>query len=150
MQICEWNDIKPKIDTNRVTGKPGGRFLDVAAGLEKVLYPNMRSPSRVALVQRLKTKPQKAESARRDKTIKFRMEFCPCDHRRSFLHIERRRPGWPAIRLAGSSSSGDGAVADSIAVSLRAQQVEDSMNARTKANDTDRLMTLRRPRSSSA
>jgi hypothetical protein len=54
MQICELNDIKPKINTNRVTDDPEGRFLHVAAGLEKVLYPKMRSPSRVALVQRLK------------------------------------------------------------------------------------------------
>ena len=54
VQLCEWNDIRPTINTDRQSYLPEGRFLKVAAELEQILYPKMRSPNKVARAQRLK------------------------------------------------------------------------------------------------
>jgi hypothetical protein len=52
--ICESNGIKATISTNRVNSNPGGRFLEIAERLERILPFGMRSPNRQALAQRLK------------------------------------------------------------------------------------------------
>jgi hypothetical protein len=51
--IAERNGIRTTVVTDRVTGKPGGRFLELGAAFERLLYPRMRSPSRAALAKRL-------------------------------------------------------------------------------------------------
>ena len=51
--IAERNNIRPTIVTDRTTGKPKGRFLDLAGVFERLLYPAMRSPSLGARAKRL-------------------------------------------------------------------------------------------------
>jgi hypothetical protein len=51
--IAERNDIRATVVIDRLTGKAKGRFLELAAGFERLLYPAMRSPSRAALASRL-------------------------------------------------------------------------------------------------
>ena len=51
--IARKNNIRTTIVTDRETGKPRGRFLELGAAFEKLLYPAMRSPSRSALAKRL-------------------------------------------------------------------------------------------------
>lgn len=51
--IAKRNNIRPTIVVDRVTRKARGRFLELAAGFERLLYPAMRSPSRAALASRL-------------------------------------------------------------------------------------------------
>ena len=53
MLIARKNNIRTTIVTDRATGKKGGRFLDLAAGFERLLYPAMRSPTGVARAKRL-------------------------------------------------------------------------------------------------
>jgi hypothetical protein len=47
------NNIRTTIGTDRTTGKPRGRFLELGAAFERLLYPTMRSPSVGALAKRL-------------------------------------------------------------------------------------------------
>lgn len=51
--IAERNNIRPTIVTDRITGKPKGRFLELAGAFERLLYPEMRSPSLGACAKRL-------------------------------------------------------------------------------------------------
>ena len=51
--IAMRNNIRTTVVIDRVTGKPRGRFFELAAAFERLLYPAMRSPSRVALAKRL-------------------------------------------------------------------------------------------------
>jgi hypothetical protein len=51
--IAGRNNIRTTIATDRVTGKPRGRFFELAAAFEQLLYPAMRSPTRGALAKRL-------------------------------------------------------------------------------------------------
>jgi len=51
--LAKRNDIRTTIVTDRVTGKPHGRFLELATSFERLLYPAMRSPSRAARAKRL-------------------------------------------------------------------------------------------------
>jgi hypothetical protein len=51
--IAGRNNIRTTIVTDRVTGKPKGRFFELAAAFEKLLYPAMRSPTRGALAKRV-------------------------------------------------------------------------------------------------
>jgi hypothetical protein len=51
--IARKNKIRTAIAIDRITHKPKGQFLDLAAAFEQLLYPTMRSPSRVALAKRL-------------------------------------------------------------------------------------------------
>jgi hypothetical protein len=53
VNIAEKNGIRPSIENDRRTGKPRGRFFELAAGFEFLLYPQMRSPSPTALAKRL-------------------------------------------------------------------------------------------------
>lgn len=52
--IAERNNIRTTIVTDRVTHKSGGRFLELGAAFERLLYPPMRSSSREALAKRLR------------------------------------------------------------------------------------------------
>ena len=54
ISLCEQNGINPTISTNRTNWKRGGRFLEIAERLEKLLPPGMHSPNRQALAQKLK------------------------------------------------------------------------------------------------
>lgn len=49
---CE-NGIKSSLENDRDTGKPKGRFLELAEGFERLFPREMRSPSREALAKRL-------------------------------------------------------------------------------------------------
>jgi hypothetical protein len=51
--IAKLNNIRTTIQIDRVTGKSGGRFLELAAAFEQLLYPKMRSPSRAGMATRL-------------------------------------------------------------------------------------------------
>jgi hypothetical protein len=51
--IAGRNNIRTTIETDRVADKPKGRFLELAAAFERLLYPAMRSPTRGALAKRL-------------------------------------------------------------------------------------------------
>jgi hypothetical protein len=51
--IAERNCLRPTIENDRDTGKPKGHFFELAAGFERLLYPQMRSPSPSALAKRL-------------------------------------------------------------------------------------------------
>jgi hypothetical protein len=53
VNLAEKNSIRPTIENDRRTGKPRGRFFELAAGFESLLYPKMRSPSPSALAKRL-------------------------------------------------------------------------------------------------
>jgi hypothetical protein len=53
VNVAEKNGIRPTIENDRDTGKPKGRFFELAAGFERLLYPEMRSPSPSALAKRL-------------------------------------------------------------------------------------------------
>jgi hypothetical protein len=53
VSIAKQNGIRPTIATDRSTGVAQGRFLDLAKGFERLLWPEMRSPSRAALAKRL-------------------------------------------------------------------------------------------------
>jgi hypothetical protein len=51
--IAERNGLHATIENDRDTGKPKGRFFELAAAFEGLLYPQMRSPSPSALAKRL-------------------------------------------------------------------------------------------------
>jgi hypothetical protein len=51
--IAKQNGIRPTVTIDRVTGEAQGRFLDIAAGFELLLLPNMRSPTNTARAKRL-------------------------------------------------------------------------------------------------
>jgi hypothetical protein len=51
--IAEKNSIRPKIEIDRVTGEPQGRFIDLAERIEEILPPMLRSPTRAAIAKRL-------------------------------------------------------------------------------------------------
>jgi hypothetical protein len=51
--IAGLNKIRTTIETDRGNGKPKGRFLSLAAGFERLIYPEMRSPSNWAMAKRL-------------------------------------------------------------------------------------------------
>jgi hypothetical protein len=53
LQLCILNDVAPTLVVDRVSGARSGKFLDVAASLEKLLHPRIRAASRTALAQRL-------------------------------------------------------------------------------------------------
>jgi hypothetical protein len=53
VNLAEKNDIRPTIENDRRTGKPKGRFFGLATGIERLLFPEMRSPSPSALAKRL-------------------------------------------------------------------------------------------------
>jgi hypothetical protein len=53
VSVAEENGIRPTIENDRDTGKPKGRFFELAVGFERLLYPEMRSPSPSALAKRL-------------------------------------------------------------------------------------------------
>jgi hypothetical protein len=53
MSIAEQNGIRPTIITDRKAHKVQGRFLDLAGGFERLLWPTMRSKTRTALAKRL-------------------------------------------------------------------------------------------------
>jgi hypothetical protein len=53
VNIAEKNGTRPSIENDRDTGKPKGRFFELAAGFERLLHPEMRSPSPSALAKRL-------------------------------------------------------------------------------------------------
>jgi phosphohistidine phosphatase SixA len=53
VSIAKQNGIRPTIATDRSTGVAQGRFLDLAKGFERLLWLEMRSPSRAALAKRL-------------------------------------------------------------------------------------------------
>jgi hypothetical protein len=53
VDICRKNGIMPKARIDRVSGEPVGRFVEVAAAFERLLLPEMRSPTPQALVKRL-------------------------------------------------------------------------------------------------
>lgn len=55
---CE-NGIKSSLENDRDTGKPKGRFIELAEGFERLFPPKMRSPSREALAKRLSGPLQK-------------------------------------------------------------------------------------------
>lgn len=52
--LCEHNEIKPTLSTDRDTGASGGKFLAAVEAFELLLPRRMRSPSRDARVQRLR------------------------------------------------------------------------------------------------
>ena len=54
ISLCEQNGINPTISTNRTNWKRGGRFVEIAERLEKLLPAGMHSPNRQALAQKLK------------------------------------------------------------------------------------------------
>jgi hypothetical protein len=54
VDICEANCIRPTINTDRVSGRRMGRFLDIAMGLQQVLPAEMRAQNEETLVTRLK------------------------------------------------------------------------------------------------
>jgi hypothetical protein len=49
---CE-NGIQSSLENDRITGKPKGRFIELAEGFERLFPREMRSPSREALAKRL-------------------------------------------------------------------------------------------------
>jgi hypothetical protein len=51
--IARENRIKATLENDRVTGKPKGRFLELAVGFERLFPREMRSPSPEALAKRL-------------------------------------------------------------------------------------------------
>jgi hypothetical protein len=51
--IARQNGIRPTVATDRDTGEPQGRFLDIATGFERLLLPSMRSPTKTARAKRL-------------------------------------------------------------------------------------------------
>jgi len=51
--IAERSGLRPAIENDRGTGKPKGRFFELAGAFEGLLYPQMRSPSPSALAKRL-------------------------------------------------------------------------------------------------
>jgi hypothetical protein len=51
--IAEKNGIRPAVENDRESGKPKGRFFELAAGFERLLYPEMRTQSPSALAERL-------------------------------------------------------------------------------------------------
>jgi hypothetical protein len=53
VNLADKNGVRPTIENDRRTGKPKGRFFTLAAGIERLLYPEMRSPSPSALAKRL-------------------------------------------------------------------------------------------------
>jgi hypothetical protein len=54
--IAKKNSIRPKVEIDRVTGEPKGRFIELAERFEEVLPPMLRSPSRAAIAKRLQRK----------------------------------------------------------------------------------------------
>jgi hypothetical protein len=53
VNLAEKNGMRPTVENDRRTGKPKGRFFALATGIERLLYPEMRSPSPSALAKRL-------------------------------------------------------------------------------------------------
>jgi hypothetical protein len=53
VSVAERHGIRPTITTHRSTGVAQGRFLHLAEGFERLLWPDMRSPTRGALAKRL-------------------------------------------------------------------------------------------------
>jgi hypothetical protein len=53
VNLAEKNGLRPTVENDRRTGKPKGRFFALATGIERLLYPEMRSPSPSALAKRL-------------------------------------------------------------------------------------------------
>jgi hypothetical protein len=51
--IAEKNSIRPKVEIDRVTGEPRGRFIELAERFEELLPPMLRSRTRVAIAKRL-------------------------------------------------------------------------------------------------
>jgi hypothetical protein len=54
--IAEKNSISRTIEINRETGKPQGRFIELAERFEELLPPMLRSPSLEAMAKRLQSK----------------------------------------------------------------------------------------------
>lgn len=53
VNLAEKNGMRPTVENDRRTRKPKGRFFALATGIERLLYPEMRSPSPSALAKRL-------------------------------------------------------------------------------------------------
>lgn len=53
VSIAEQNGIKATVVIDRETGAPRGRFLELALGFQRLLYPAMRPPNPKALAKRL-------------------------------------------------------------------------------------------------
>jgi hypothetical protein len=53
VEICQQNGMEPKVGTDRQSGEPVGRLVEIAAAFERLLLPKMRSPTPQALVKRL-------------------------------------------------------------------------------------------------
>jgi hypothetical protein len=65
VSICTKNGIKPTVITDRVSGEPRGRLLEMALGFEKLLRPTMRSPTPQAAAKRV---GRSLNRIRKDKT----------------------------------------------------------------------------------
>jgi len=82
LEICERNNVKATISTNRVTSERGGRFLAVAKRLEFLLPQPMRSPTNEALAKRLGRSQERIRKGRsgsrprsQDSAFKVRFNF---------------------------------------------------------------------------
>jgi len=53
VDIAKRHSISPTVVNSRETGEPAGRFFELAAAFEQILYPKMRSPTPAALAKRL-------------------------------------------------------------------------------------------------
>jgi hypothetical protein len=61
--VCELNSVRATVETDRISGRSTGRFLESAAALENLLPPSMRAPSASALAQRLSRSLRRIRSA---------------------------------------------------------------------------------------
>jgi hypothetical protein len=53
VQVCQQNNIEPKLGIDRSSGNPKSRFAEVVAEFERLLLPKMRSPTLQAMAKRL-------------------------------------------------------------------------------------------------